>query len=48
LSREDQLLKLRTEVENLDNSFKLAKLAFEEKERLQNEAFNVSKRALLK
>lgn len=42
LGREDQLLKLRTEVENLDGQFKLGKLEFEEKERLQHEAFNVS------
>jgi hypothetical protein len=42
LGREDQLLKLRSEVDNLDGQFKLDKLEFEEKERLQHEAFNVS------
>lgn len=40
LGREDQLLKLRSEVENLDSKFKLDKLEFEAKERAQHEAFN--------
>jgi ESCRT-I complex subunit VPS37 len=43
LGREDQLLKLRSEVENLDSKYKLDKLEFERKEKLQHEAFNVSK-----
>jgi hypothetical protein len=41
LGREDQLLKLRSEVENLDTTFKQEKLEFEKKEKLQHEAFNV-------
>lgn len=41
LSREDQLLKLRSQVENLHNQFQLEKLEFEAKEKLQNEAYNV-------
>lgn len=40
LSREDQLIKLRTEIQGLDSDYKLLKLEFEEKERLQQEAFN--------
>ncbi|RCI03463.1 hypothetical protein CU098_004050 [Rhizopus stolonifer] len=40
LSREDQLLKLKSEVEVLDNQYKLSKLEFEQKEKLQQEAFN--------
>lgn len=42
LGREDQLLKLRSEVEYLDTIFKQQKLEFEKKEKLQNEAFNVN------
>lgn len=42
LSREDQLLKLRSEVEGLESKFKMDKLEFEGKEKLQNEAFHVS------
>lgn len=42
LSKEDQLLKLRSEVENLHGQFKLDKLEFESKEKLQQEAYNVS------
>lgn len=42
MSREDQLLKLRSEVEGLESKFKMDKLEFEGKEKLQNEAFNVS------
>ncbi|KAI9363643.1 hypothetical protein BD770DRAFT_380082 [Pilaira anomala] len=40
LSREDQLLKLRSEVEGLESQFKLEKIEFEKKEKLQNEAFH--------
>ncbi|KAG2231843.1 hypothetical protein BDF21DRAFT_422672 [Thamnidium elegans] len=40
LSREDQLLKLRSEVESLESKFKMDKLEFERKEKLQNEAFH--------
>lgn len=40
LSKEDQLLKLRSEVENLHGQFKLDKLEFESKEKLQQEAYN--------
>ncbi|KAL9544144.1 hypothetical protein MBANPS3_007772 [Mucor bainieri] len=40
LSKEDQLLKLRSEVENLHGQFKVDKLEFEQKEKLQNEAYN--------
>ncbi|GAN04225.1 conserved hypothetical protein [Mucor ambiguus] len=40
LSKEDQLLKLRSEVENLHGQFKADKLEFEQKEKLQNEAYN--------
>ncbi|KAG2205770.1 hypothetical protein INT47_003953 [Mucor saturninus] len=40
LGREDQLLKLRSEVEYLDTIFKQEKLEFEKKEKIQNEAFN--------
>lgn len=41
LSKEDQLLKLRSEVENLHGQFTMDKLEFEQKEKLQNEAYNV-------
>lgn len=41
LSREDQLLKLRSEVEYLQNQCQLKKIEMEQKEKLQNEAFNV-------
>ncbi|KAI8985295.1 hypothetical protein BDB01DRAFT_789614 [Pilobolus umbonatus] len=40
LSREDQLIKLRTEIQGLDSDYNLLKLEFEEKERQQQEAFN--------
>ncbi|KAI9478412.1 MAG: hypothetical protein EXX96DRAFT_247109 [Benjaminiella poitrasii] len=40
LSREDQLVKLRAEIENLHSQIMVDKLVFEEKERLQQEAFN--------
>lgn len=43
LSREDQLSKLRSEVEDLDTIYKHEKMEFEKKEKLQNEAFNVSR-----
>jgi hypothetical protein len=42
LSREEQLVKLRKEVEELDAEFKKRKGEFDAKEKLQNEAFNVS------
>jgi ribose 1,5-bisphosphokinase PhnN len=42
LSREDQLTKLRGEVTYLDEKYKADKLEFDAKEKLQQEAFNVS------
>ncbi|KAI8638750.1 hypothetical protein BD408DRAFT_393458 [Parasitella parasitica] len=40
LSKEDQLLKLRSEVEILHGQFKSDKIEFESKEKLQHEAYN--------
>ncbi|CEP17310.1 hypothetical protein [Parasitella parasitica] len=40
LSKEDQLLKLRSEIENLHGQFKLDKIEFDTKEKLQHEAYS--------
>ncbi|KAI8380285.1 hypothetical protein BD560DRAFT_387692 [Blakeslea trispora] len=40
LSREDQVIKARSEVEALFNQFHLSKLEFDQKEKLQQEAYN--------
>lgn len=42
LSREEQLTNLRAEVASLDEKYKADKLEFDAKEKLQQEAFNVS------
>lgn len=42
LSREDELIKLRSEVVNLHLKYKADKQDFEAKEKLQQEAFNVT------